>query len=72
MRLAAVYQPRPFVVEELWAGQIARLCASWAVGRYEKEMYDGLVAMTGLDEERLRRAVARQNGHDRPSGQGLR
>ncbi|MFI6448847.1 MULTISPECIES: hypothetical protein [unclassified Kitasatospora] len=36
----------------------------------EKEMYDRVVVMTGLDEEQMMRAVAWQDGHGHSSGAG--
>ncbi|WP_371502878.1 hypothetical protein OG871_37145 [Kitasatospora sp. NBC_00374] len=68
-RLAAAYRCRPFVTEELWAGQITR--AVRLLGPLdEEEMYERVVAMTGLDEEQLMRAVAWQDSHGHPSGPG--
>ncbi len=66
-RLAADYQLRPFVPEELWAGQVTR--AVRLLGPLdEEELYERVVAMTGLDEEQLMRAVAWQDSHGHPSG----
>ncbi|MFJ1709274.1 hypothetical protein [Kitasatospora sp. NPDC088346] len=68
-RLAAGYQRRPFVVEELWVGQITR--AVRLPGPLdEKKMYERVVAMAGLDEEQLMRALAGQDGHGHSSGAG--
>ncbi|MFD0258940.1 hypothetical protein ACFVH7_11795 [Kitasatospora indigofera] len=66
-RLAVDYRLRPFVPEELWAGQITR--AVRLLGPLdEEEMYERVVTMTGLDEEQLMRAVARQDSHGHPPG----
>ncbi|MCX5215837.1 hypothetical protein OG689_42575 [Kitasatospora sp. NBC_00240] len=68
-QLAAAYQRRVFVPEELWAGQITR--AVQMLGPLEEEeMYERVVAMTGLDEEQLMRALAWQDSRDHPSGPG--
>ncbi|WP_371502997.1 VWA domain-containing protein [Kitasatospora sp. NBC_00374] len=68
-RLVAAYQHRRFVAEELWAGQITR--AVRLLGPLdEEEMYDRVVAVIGLDEEQLMRAVAWQGSHSGPSGPG--
>ncbi|MFD5087420.1 hypothetical protein ACFWOG_32900 [Kitasatospora sp. NPDC058406] len=67
--LAVRYRRRPFVPEELWAGQITR--AVRLLGPLDdEEMYERVIEMTGLDEERLIRAVAWQDSHGRPSGAG--
>ncbi|MEU9132453.1 hypothetical protein AB0D08_30820 [Kitasatospora sp. NPDC048540] len=67
VELAALYQHRPFVTEELWSGQIVR--AVRLLGKLDdEEMYERVVAMTGLSEEKLRRAAAWQERHGRPSG----
>ncbi|MFJ1706333.1 hypothetical protein [Kitasatospora sp. NPDC088346] len=69
VELAAVYQHRPFVTEELWAGQITRAVA--LLGPLDDdEMYDRVAAMTGLDEEQVMRAAAWQETHGRPFGAG--
>ncbi|MCX5215824.1 hypothetical protein OG689_42505 [Kitasatospora sp. NBC_00240] len=34
----------------------------------EEELYERVVAMTGLDEEQLMRAVAWEDSHGHPSG----
>ncbi|WP_331731014.1 hypothetical protein OHV05_37910 (plasmid) [Kitasatospora sp. NBC_00070] len=66
-RLAAVYRARPFVQEELWAGQITRAVS--VLGPLpETEKYDMVVALTGLDEDQIMRAVAWQDSHGQPSG----
>ncbi|MEU9130580.1 hypothetical protein AB0D08_21190 [Kitasatospora sp. NPDC048540] len=63
-QLADFYHRRPFVKEELWSGQITR-----AVGELgpldEDEMYERVMAVTGLDEEQLMRAVAWRDSQDR-------
>lgn len=68
VRLAAAYRHRPFVLEELWAGQITRAVRLLGPLVDEAEMYDRMVAMTGLDDEQVMRAVAWQDSHDHPSG----
>ncbi|MFJ1709413.1 hypothetical protein [Kitasatospora sp. NPDC088346] len=68
VRLAVAYQRRPFVVEELWAGQITRAVRLLGPLADEEEMYDRVVAVTGLDEEQLMRAAAWQDSRGRPSG----
>ncbi|WP_405015258.1 hypothetical protein [Kitasatospora sp. NBC_01539] len=66
IELAASYQHRPFVTEELWSAQITR-----AVRRLgpldQEEMYERVVTMTGLSEEQLLKAVAWQDSHSRPA-----
>ncbi|MEU9133848.1 hypothetical protein AB0D08_38160 [Kitasatospora sp. NPDC048540] len=65
--LAVGYQHRPFVPEELWSGQITRAVRLLGPLGWE-EMYDRLIAMTGLGEEQVMRAVAWQEEHRHPSG----
>ncbi|MFE2914823.1 hypothetical protein [Kitasatospora indigofera] len=66
-RLAVQYRRRPFVPEELWAGQITR--AVRLLGPLdEEEMFERVVEMTGLDEEQLMRAVAWHDSHGHLSG----
>ncbi|WP_371503526.1 hypothetical protein OG871_39300 [Kitasatospora sp. NBC_00374] len=67
IELAVGYLRRPFVPEELWSGQITR--AVRLLDPLEGEqMYEQVVAITGLDEEQVMRAVAWQEGHGSPFG----
>ncbi|MER8187225.1 hypothetical protein [Kitasatospora sp. NPDC094015] len=71
IELAAAYQRRPFVTEELWSGQITRAVRRLGPLDDEEELYDRVVATTGLSEEQLMRAAAWQESHGRPLGPGL-
>ncbi|MER8188669.1 hypothetical protein [Kitasatospora sp. NPDC094015] len=62
VQLAAGYQHRPFVAEELWSEQIVR--AVRLLGPMdEEELYERVIALTGLDEEQLMRAAAWREDH---------